>query len=472
MSRMTNDLMSLRAMIGYVSLQIFNVSISIVLALSKMFAIDAWLTLACIVPLGGSLLVLRYALSRALRLMRRSQEELSELSEAILETYHGIPVIRGFGVEPAFLARLDRKNQAYVVTNLRLAKIRAFLIPIVGVAANFCVGGLLLWGGRGVIAGRMSVGDIAAYAAYLAMIATALTSLGWVINALQRGFLALVRIYEIFDTEPEVTPSDPEATARFLERAGGGIGIRVSHLSFSYPNQRGRRQALVDLSFEIAPGRVVGIFGMTGSGKSTLLRLLARIYDPPAGSIFLDGIDITRIDPGSLRRHLVVAPQVPFLFSQTIRENVAFGDPERKGEEGAIVAALSAAAFTEDLQALPEGLDTVVGERGVTLSGGQRQRIALARSFFRGGKLFLLDDVLSAVDQTTEERLIAEIYRQMGEDATLVITSHRLSVLQRADEILVLDQGRLIERGTHAQLVEKPGLYRDAWRYQQIVVEV
>ena len=277
---------------------------------------------------------------------------------------------------------------------------------------------------------------------------------------IQRGRAALERIFELIDAPVE----RPEGTSGVVVTAGRGPAIELCDLRFAYPDESDH-EVLTGLTANIPAGGVVGLFGRTGSGKSTLLRLLVRLYHPPPGAILIDGVDLVTLDLESWRQRLAVVPQRPFLFSDTIADNVTL---EAGAGENEVRAAIEMAALEPDLESLPEGLETVVGERGIMLSGGQRQRVALARGLYRGGDVLILDDVLSAVDHHTEAQLVETVagLARRPEAPTVLISSHRLSALRHCDIVLVLDGGRLVDSGPHAELIRRPGLYRDTWLVQ------
>jgi ATP-binding cassette subfamily B protein len=311
-----------------------------------------------------------------------------------------------------------------------------------------------------VLAGQITVGDLAAFTALLTVLLPPLRSFGWMLSVIQRGRAALDRIFELMDAPVE----RPEGEHGQLLPRGTGPSIEVHDLSFSYPDAPDLK-VLDEVSFVLPGGAVVGLFGRTGSGKSTLLRLLARVFNPPAGTIAVDGRDLTALELASWRDKVTMVPQRPFLFSESIRTNIALAD---EPDDSLVREAARLAALEQDLEALPSGFETVVGERGIMLSGGQRQRVALARGLYRGGDLMILDDVLSAVDHSTEARLvdtITEIARS-PQAPTVLIASHRLSAFRTCDTILVLDRGRLVDQGTHEELIGRPGPYRDAWWVQ------
>ena len=347
-------------------------------------------------------------------------------------------------------------------------------MPAAGGMGNggFCVGATLLAasaadvsdgvGGPKAVNGELSVGDLAAFATLIAALLPPLRSLGWMLSVLQRGRAALERIFELID---EVVAT-PEGSDPVIPSHGDSPAIALKDLSFSYPDEP-ERTVLNGVNITVPPGSVLGIVGRTGSGKTSLLRVLARLYDPPAGSVFIDGVDVTAFDRTAWRSRVAMAPQRPFLFSETIADNISLGLTPTEGE---VTTAADQAALEQDLIALPKGIETIVGQRGIMLSGGQRQRVALARALIRQADLVLLDDVLSAVDHGTEQTLVQSL-RTTGKARqsrpTVVIVSNRISALRHADNIVVLEDGAVVDQGTHQELSERPGLYQDILQVQQ-----
>jgi ATP-binding cassette subfamily B protein len=311
-----------------------------------------------------------------------------------------------------------------------------------------------------VLANRLTVGELAAFTALLTVLLPPLRSFGWMLSVIQRGRAALDRIFELMDEPVE----RPEGTTGLVSVSGDGPAIEFRDLRFAYPDDPDR-PVLDGVSARVEGSAVVGLFGRTGSGKSTLLRLLTRLFNPPPGTILVDGNDILDLDLGSWRSRITMVPQRPFLFSDSIAANVGL---DERSDRDQVRRAVAAAALAADLQALPDGLDTVVGERGIMLSGGQRQRVALARGLCRGGDVLILDDVLSAVDHETEGHLVETIagIARGPRSPTVFISSHRLSAFRSCDEILVMDRGRLVDRGTHDDLISRAGPYLDAWVVQ------
>jgi ATP-binding cassette subfamily B protein len=459
-SRASNDISWVRTLVGYGGLQVVNVTIAVVLTGWKMLTLSPKLTLLALLPILVGMGLVQWSIRRLFHLSRRSQEQLGEISEHVLGSLQGIAAIQGFVAHEAFIGRFEERNQDWLRTGMKLAVIRATALPLLVLAGGIAMFVLLAVGGRMVLAGGLTLGELAAFTALLTVLLPPLRSLGWMLSVIQRGRAALERIFELMDA-----PVDrPEGSEGLLQSAGRGPAIELRDLSFAYPDDPDT-PVLADIEAQIQAGTVVGLFGRTGSGKSTLLRVVARLYNPPSGTLFVDGDDISTLDLSSWRRRLAMVPQRPFLFSDTITANVALEvDPDPES----VYEAVRMAALEPDLAVLPEGLGTVVGERGIMLSGGQRQRVALARGLYRGGDALILDDVLSAVDHQTEAALVATVAGLAREPSapTIFIASHRLSALRHCDLTLVLDRGRLVDQGTHEELSSRPGPYRDAWLVQ------
>ena len=501
-SMATNDTMAVRLLVGFAGLQVFNVAVAIPMHLLQMWSTDPVLTLWCLGPIALGAFYTQHIVRQFYALIRVSFEQLARLSDRVLESYAGIGTARAHAAEDALLRRFDERNQPYVELQLKLSSQRAFAMPVLGLSGMVATA-LVLWvGGDRVIAGEMQVGAIATFTTLLASLVALLMALAWVLASISRGLIAVSRIDEVIRTPDDL----PVPTASLqLPRPPA---LTLHQLSFTYPGADG--PALRNIDVSLRPGQTLGIFGRTGAGKSTLINLLSRVYTPPTGTILVDGQDITTVPLAQLRTSLAVVPQDPFLFSTTLRDNIRLqgersghvrgedGEPDRSGmrkqdptpDDPLLATVLAAACLDDDVRVLPEGLDTVVGERGVTLSGGQRQRAALARALYRRPALLLLDDVLSAVDQGTEMKLVAAI-RQLhdaplptgqrarsseapgppGLPPTTVIVSHRTSVLEHADEILVLAEGTVVERGTHHSLLAQNGLYAETHRHQEATRE-
>jgi ATP-binding cassette subfamily B protein len=459
-SRAANDISWVRTLVGFGGLQVVNVTLAIALTGWKMLSLSPRLTLMVLLPiaLGGGLV--QWGVRRLFYLARRSQEQLGEISEHVLGSLQGMAAIQGFVAEGAFIGRFEKRNLSWLRTGMRLALIRSIALPLLVLSGGVAMFAIISVGGSMVLGGSLTVGELAAFTALLMVFMPPLRSMGWMMSVIQRGRAALERIFELMDAPIEM----PEGEEGVVLEGGRGPMVELRDLHFAYPDEADR-EVLSGLTATIPAGGVVGLFGRTGSGKSTLLGLLARLYNPPPGSIFVDGTDLVSFDLSSWRQRLAVVPQRPFLFSDAIAANVAL---EAEASEDEVRAAVEMAALGADLASLPDALETVVGERGIMLSGGQRQRVALARGLYRGGDLLILDDVLSAVDHHTEAQLVEAVagLARRPEAPTVLISSHRLSALRHCDLVLVLDGGRLVDSGPHNELTERPGIYRDTWLVQ------
>lgn len=460
-SRAANDISWVRTLVGYGGLQVVNVALAVTLTGWKMIALSPHLTGLVLLPIGVGMFVVQWSIHRLFRLSLRNQEQLGEISEHVLGSLQGMAAVQGFAAEQAFEKRFEQRNADWLRISMRLAMIRAVALPLLVLAGGIAMFVLLLVGGRLVLAGTMTVGQLVAFSALVTVLLPTLRSLGWMLSVVQRGRAALGRIFELM----EVPVDRPEGTRGLTPQAGRGPRIELVDLSFAYPDESDHR-VLDGISVTIPGSAVVGLCGRTGSGKTTLLRLLVRQFNPPAGTVLIDGEDILELDLDSWRQRLAVVPQRPFLFSDSIASNVAMS--EQPGPD-AVARAVELAALGPDIEVLPDGVETVVGERGIMLSGGQRQRVALARGLYRSGDLIVLDDVLSAVDHTTEAALVETLTRlgRRPGGPTVLLASHRLSALRHADLILVLERGRVVDVGAHAELIARPGPYRDTWRAQR-----
>ncbi|MBX3462015.1 MAG: ABC transporter ATP-binding protein [Planctomycetes bacterium] len=416
-----------------------------------MASMDVPVTLAAVAVFGVLFAGMRVLMPRLHRWSKKSQEAIGEISQRAQEDFAGIRVVQQFGIVDRERAAMATRNRRYLLANLRLVRLRSLLHAMSHSTSGVVMLGVLLVGGHQVVDGALTVGQLFQFTGYLALLTLPLEILGWTLATMPRAYAAGIRIEELFEVAPEPGSGDAPPLSG---------GLRVQGLSFTYPG--GDRPALRDVSFALAPGQKLGLAGPVGSGKSTLLALLMRFYDPPRGTVFVDGHDVLDLRPSALRALFALAPQEPFLFSDTVAANVGFA-----GAEPAVGldAAVAAAALDQDLPQFRDGLQTIVGERGVTLSGGQRQRVSLARALLSERPGLLLDDTLSAVDPLTERRILGGLERQRR-GRTLLVASHRLSVLADADQILVLDQGRVVEQGDHRRLMALGGLYAQAFRRQ------
>ncbi len=457
MARATNDLQAVRMLCGPAIMYGTNTVFTGVGALIFMANIHGGMTLValCVLPLIA--VVTRVFGRRIHVLFNRVQEQFSTVSAKVQENLAGARVVRAYVQEEAEERAFDETNRELVERNRQLIRWDAAFHPFLHGVVGLGLAAILWYGGRTVLSGAITVGEFVAFNLFLGLLTWPMIAIGWVINLAERGTASLERIRQVLREEPAVR--DVEPLVRDAEVRGA---IRFRDLRFAY---NGGPPVLEDLDLEIGEGETVAVVGRTGSGKSTLLSLIPRLIDPPEGRLTIDGVDIRRLPLATLRRAIAMVPQETLLFSATIRENIAFGRPEASDEEVRRFAAL--AGLEGDLAGFPKGLDTVVGERGITLSGGQKQRVALARALARDPKILLLDDCLSAVDAQTEEHILENL-RAVFPGRTVLQVSHRVSAAQLADWILVLDDGRVAERGTHDQLLERGGIYADLHQRQQL----
>lgn len=468
MSRAVNDITNVRAMVGFSVLNLMNTFSQGVLVISQMVALSPTLTIYAVIPLP----ILIIAVSRISKgLFKRSievQEGLAGLSSFVQEDLTGLSTIQSYAREDGERERFAKSNAEYLAKNLDLSRIRSWVSGVM--VAYGGIGSLVVLGlgGRAVIMGRLTVGDLLAFGMYLVMLTWPTMALGWLITVVQRGMASMKRVEEILDRKPAVTVADPAPVADLKGE------VEYDRLAFSYPKPSQKEPqrkpfALGGITELIRQGTRLAIVGPTGSGKSTLVKFLPRLLEAQNGSIKLDGVDVRRIPLDVLRRHVGFVSQEPFLFSATIHENVAMGN--RKSSDDDVRDSIRRAGLAPDLEEFPAGDKTIVGERGITLSGGQRQRMALARTLLGSPRILILDDVFSSVDAQTEKNILAELVDYMQGRTSIVIT-HRLSAIRNFDMILVIDNGRVVERGMHEELMAKAGLYRRLVERQAIEEEL
>jgi ATP-binding cassette subfamily B protein len=469
MARLTNDLSAVRMTAGPAIMYLTNTVFGGIFALYFMSRIDMRLTLLALLPMV-LLPVISVRLAKLIHTRFESvQEHFSSLTTHAQENLTGVRIVRAYRQEDAEIAHFGALNSEYLTRNMALVRLWGLMHPLFSTLAG--VGGLVVLGAGGALAlrGVISIGAFVAFGMYLTLLTWPLIALGWVINLFQRGDASMRRLNQILDERPRIVTQEPEL---HLPAAAAGRSIEFRDVSFHFP-QTGTdapRWVLHDVSFVIPAGATAGIVGATGSGKSALIDLIARVYDPQKGTVLIDGVPVSQLPLDELRREIGYVPQESLLFSDTIASNLAYGleddaDPSMWRE------AASIAQLDEAISGFPDGYDTVLGERGINLSGGQKQRAALARALARKPAIVLLDDALSAVDTHTEAEILMGLRTALTR-RTAVIASHRASALRDAAMILVLDDGRIVERGTHADLLAAEGRYWALLRRQQLVEEV
>ncbi|HKW91912.1 MAG TPA: ABC transporter ATP-binding protein [Methylomirabilota bacterium] len=512
MSRMSNDISTLRMLAGFGSVMMVGTVLAFVGALSAMWLIDPWLTVFAMAPFPALVVIAKRFNHDVEARSTAVQAQLGVLSAKVQENLTGMTVVRAYTMEEREIAEFDRLNDEYLSRNLALARTQSVSWPLMGLVSG---GGALivLWlGGKAVVDGRITLGSFVAFNGYLAQLAWPTIALGWTLASIQRGLAAMQRVIEVLDSaqETEAEPSSADwgsagtlgASAERTRGASADWGsagaisgppqlkttasdgppnqpapanppaqletgaIEFKNLTFAYDD---RGPALRDVSFKVPAGSVVAVVGPTGSGKSTLGTVLCRLYEPPRGTVWLAGRDVRDLPLGLLRRSVGYVPQESFLFSRPLGDNVRLADERASAER--LDAVARTAGLTADLSALPTGWDTVVGERGLTLSGGQRQRVALARALVADPPFLVLDDVLASVDAAKEWE-ITRALREAASGRTTLLMTHRLKAAAEADWIVVLDDGRVVEQGRHADLLPAAGLYARLWRVQQLEDEL
>jgi ATP-binding cassette subfamily B protein len=450
MSRVTNDLTQVRLLLGFGVLNFFGTTFGLISALAVTLERSVKLTLASLSTFPLLIVVVMVFSRQMFTRQRENQVSLGALSDRVQSSIAGVRVVRSFGLEEAEMQRFEISNQDYLDKSLRLARLRGVMWPIMGAIASFGSIVLLWYGGHLVLTDpSFDAGSFVAFLRALGRLTWPLISLGFLISVIQRGRASYLRVQALFDSKPDITDGDEPLPA-------GPVRLEVKDLSFSYPT----KQVLSNVSFELMPGKSLAIVGRTGSGKTTLALLLARLQQTPRGAVFLSGVDVCDLPLESLRKTVGYAQQDPFLFSTTIGRNIGYvlAEPDSELGHRTVEAAAEEAQLSGEIAILPHGFDTVVGERGVQLSGGQKQRTSLARALVSEPAILVLDDPLSAVDGRTEAAILHAIDRQRARRGVILIT-HRVSAAQRCDEILVLDRGQVVARGSHAELMSQGGLY-------------
>ena len=461
MSKLTNDLNAVRNMVGPGIMYSASTLVVGVTTVGVMLHLDWRLTLLTLLPMPLVSILVKIFGQKIHERFEKIQAMYSEITEKVRENLSGVRVIRAFCQEEPEMAQFDRMNREFVEKNRGLIWISSLMWP--GMALLFAIAFMLIMvvGGRHVLAGVISVGTFAAFNVYLLYLIWPIIALGWVTNILQRGLASLGRLNTIFLAQPEIT--DRDVPPQPLTSLRGEIEFR--NLTFSYNG----KPILRNLNLHIPAGKTVAIVGATGSGKSTLVSLIPRLYDAPPGSLLVDGVPVREIPLQTLREQIGFVPQETFLFSDSVRENIRFGAHDATDQDVERAAEIS--NILPDIQGFPKGFETMVGERGLTLSGGQKQRTAISRAVIRDPRILILDDALSSVDTYTEEKILRHLTEVMAGRTTLLI-SHRVSTIRNADEIVVLHDGEIVERGTHEELLAMNGHYTELYNKQLIEEEL
>jgi ATP-binding cassette, subfamily B, multidrug efflux pump len=462
MARATNDLNAVRMLLGPAIMYSANTLVFLTFALSFMISISPRLTLYAFLPLPLASLTVHYFGREIHERFEKIQAMFSEISARAQENFSGARLVRAYVQEEAEIKNFEKSNQAYIGRSLGLVRLMGMLWPTLETMLGFAIV-LVLWlGGREVLQNRITVGQFVAFNTYMVQLTWPIIALGWVINLFQRGTASMGRINEILTEKPDIVDSSEAKVGDFPDLDGE---IEFRNLSFAY----GGQEVLHDVNLRIPAGSSLAIVGPTGSGKSTLVNLIPRIYDATQGSVLIDGRRVQEYPLEILRRNIGFIPQETFLFSETVRENIAFG--VEKASDAEVRAAAEGANIAGDIEEFPDKYQTLVGERGITLSGGQKQRTAIARALIRNPRILVLDDALSSVDTQTEDKILNHL-RTIMQGRTTIFISHRVSTVQHADQIAVLHGGRIVELGTHEELVERRGYYTDLYSKQLLEEEL
>jgi ATP-binding cassette subfamily B multidrug efflux pump len=462
MARTTNDLAAVRQLLGPAIMYSANTIVFTAAALPFMIRISPWLTVCAFGPLPIASVLVQAFGTRIHKRFERIQAMFSDISAKAQENFSGARLIRAFAQEDAEIASFETANQEYIKRSLHLVRLMAMLWPTLEFVLGLSLMITLLVGGHEVIHHRISVGDFTAFSIYMVRLTWPMIAIGWVVNLFQRGTASVVRIDELLKQVPAIA-DDPAVVGTKTTVAGG---VKFQNLTFAYPDSS---PVLHDINLEIPAGTSLAIVGPTGSGKSTLVNLIPRMLDAAPGSVLIDGAPIRSLPLATIRSNVGFVPQETFLFSETIRQNIAFGMPSATDAD--IEAAATVAHIATEILEFPLGFKTMVGERGITLSGGQKQRTAIARAVIRNPRILILDDALASVDTYTEEQILNGLKRVM-QGRTTVFISHRISTARNADQIAVLVAGRIVERGTHDELILRNGYYTGLFEKQRLEEEI
>ena len=461
-ARATNDLSAVRQLFGPAAYTVLSTGLLVIIALALMFQLSASLAIWAALVTPAAIAVFVVTRTRIEQRFTKVQEQFAAMADHAQETFAGERVVKAYAQENAEIETFRVTSQEYVGRQLSQIRLTGLLWPTMTLVVGLLTVFLLYAGGRQVVEGQLTLGEFVQFNAYVGMMAWPMMALGWVATMWQQGSASLKRIHEVLSVQPTTVA---DRGAQPAVRVSGEIQFRDVSLTID------GQQILRDINLTIPAGQTYAVVGPLGSGKSTLVHLIARLADPTRGSVMIDGVDVRDWPLAELRRHIGFVPQETFLFSGSLRDNVAFGISEAEATESRIRDALHRSRLENDLDQWPKGLDTLIGERGVTLSGGQKQRTAIARAIAKDPAILVLDDALSSVDTRTEEAVLQSLHEFMLRRTSIVI-AHRLSTTRSADQVVVLDAGRIVEQGTHAELVARGGLYTRIYRRQLIAQEL
>ncbi|MFM9041291.1 MAG: ABC transporter ATP-binding protein [Vulcanococcus sp.] len=459
-SRATSDVENVRRLLGFAVLSLTNTALAYALTLPAMLAIDPLLSLAAVGLYPLMLVTVRLFGGRMMRQQRRQQEALAQLSDLIQEDLSGISAIKIYGQERTERTAFESRNRRYRDDALQLARTRSTLFPLLEGISSISLLLLLALGSGQLANGRLSIGDLVALILYVERLVFPTALLGFTLNTFQTGQVSLERVEDLLRRQPLIqSPPQPQSVPK--RQGSRAASVEARNLCLRYPDAE--RNTLEGVSFQLKPGELVALVGPVGCGKTSLARALGRMVQVPEGQLFLDGVDVTKLELSDLRQQVALVPQEGYLFTATLADNLRYGEPEASQER--VENAAQQARLASDVRGFPDGYSTLVGERGITLSGGQRQRTALGRALLVEAPLLVLDDALASVDNNTAADILRSIRGQ--QDRTILMISHQLSAAAACDRILVLDEGRLVQQGHHSELVQQSGTYRRLWEREQ-----